>query len=109
MAKVQLHILYEDTGRSHNLSCEIGANLQRVLLDHGCAPYTSLTRRLNCGGNGLCATCGVFIVQDPKPTHWHDRLARTFRYPRLSCQIEVNQDLTIVIPKKIIWGKRKPR
>ncbi|GAB5519081.1 MAG: 2Fe-2S iron-sulfur cluster binding domain-containing protein [Rhodothermales bacterium] len=87
-----------------------GANLRRELLDHNLSPYTTLTERLNCGGRGLCATCGVFIDEQPAPTHWHDRLAEAWRYPRLSCQITVDRDLTVrLLPDKRVWGKRHPR
>lgn len=85
-----------------------GANLREVLLAHGISPYASLTQRLNCGGRGLCATCGVWIDEDsPVPEHWHDRLAADFGYPRLSCQITVNTDMTIrLVEDKVIWGGR---
>lgn len=86
-----------------------GSNLRQVLLEAGLTPYAWLTRQLNCGGRGLCATCGVWIEDAPAPTHWHDRLAEQFRYPRLSCQITVERDMVVyLIPEKRIWGKRRP-
>ena len=36
-----------------------GSNLRQVLLDQDFSPYTRYTARLNCGGRGLCATCGT--------------------------------------------------
>ena len=90
------------------LQVEPGANLRQTLLDNGLTPYVTLTRRANCGGRGICATCGVWIDAPPKPTHWHDKAAHTFGYPRLSCQIVVEQDMTVrLIPEKWIWGGRK--
>ncbi|TKX83291.1 (2Fe-2S)-binding protein, partial [Halorubrum sp. SS5] len=56
-----------------NLDVERGRNLRRVLLDAGLSPYAAATRRLNCGGRGLCATCGVRVREGPPADHWHDR------------------------------------
>ncbi len=99
-----------DGDQWHELEVKDGANLRVVLLRHDLSPYTALTRSLNCGGRGLCATCGVRFEGDaPSPTHWHDRAAERFRYPRLSCQITVDRDLTVrLLPDKRIWGKRSP-
>ena len=92
--------------QQRTLTVPLGANLRRALLAEGISPYAPLTRRLNCGGRGLCATCGVCIVPpSPEPTHWHDQLAQRFGYPRLSCQITVNTDLTLrILSDKRIWG-----
>jgi ferredoxin len=94
----------------HDLAVPDGANLRRVLLQHGLSPYTRWTRSLNCGGRGLCATCGVRLADEaPAPTHWHDQLAARFGYPRLSCQITVDGPLTVhLLPDKRIWGARAP-
>jgi ferredoxin len=93
----------------HELQVAHGANLRKVLLAHDLSPYTALTASLNCGGRGLCATCGVrFDGAAPAPEHWHDRAAERFGYPRLSCQIHVRSNLTVrLLPEKRIWGKRK--
>lgn len=85
-----------------------GTNLRTLLLSHGLSPYTAVTERLNCGGRGLCATCGVRILNGPTPTHWHDRLAERFGYPRLSCQITVEADLVVeLVEYKRVWGGRE--
>lgn len=85
-----------------------GVNLRLLLLEHGFSPYTRVTERLNCGGRGLCATCGVRLADPPEPTHWHDRLAARFGYPRLSCQITVEEDTTVeLVEDKLIWGGRQ--
>lgn len=99
-----------DGDQWHDLEVEHGANLRQVLLAHNLSPYTALTRSLNCGGRGLCATCGVrFEGEAPPPTHWHDRAAERFGYPRLSCQITVERDITVrLLPEKRIWGTRDP-
>jgi ferredoxin len=93
----------------HVLQVPHGANLRRALIDANLSPYTWLTRQVNCGGRGLCATCGVRIVPvAPSPTHWHDRLAARWGYPRLSCQINVMHDLTVrLVSDKLIWGGRE--
>ncbi len=88
-----------------------GSNLRLALLKLGYTPYSSLTKRLNCGGRGLCATCGVWVADgDAPPKHWHDSAAYYFGYPRLSCQIQVETDMTVsLISDKLIWGKRDPQ
>lgn len=97
-------------GDEHTLTVPHGANLRRVLLDNGFSPYTAVTKRLNCGGRGICATCGVWIeTNEPPPDHWHDQLAARFGYPRLSCQVEINADMTVrILDDKRIWGDRDP-
>lgn len=93
------------------IEVESGANLRRSLLENGFTPYTAITKVANCGGHGICATCGVWIdSNEPAPQHWHDRLANRFGYPRLSCQITVNDDMTVrVLDDKFIWGDRDPK
>jgi ferredoxin len=95
---------------TRTLTVEHQANLRQALLKAGINPYGPLNRRVNCGGRGLCATCGVVILSDrPTPAHWHDALADRFRYPRLSCQIAVESDMDIaILTDKWVWGKRGP-
>jgi ferredoxin len=89
------------------LVAPLGGNLRVLLLANGFSPYTALTERLNCGGRGLCATCGVRLEDGTETTHWHDALAERFGYPRLSCQISVESDLTVsMVEDKLIWGGR---
>lgn len=97
-----------DGAQWHRLTVPHDTVLRDVLLRHDLSPYTRWTRRLNCGGRGLCATCGVrFDGEAPTPVHWHDRLAARFGYPRLSCQIRVTRPLDVrLLPDKIIWGRR---
>ncbi|PEN13641.1 (2Fe-2S)-binding protein [Longibacter salinarum] len=92
----------------HRLTCRHGVNLRLLLLENDLSPYVPLTENLNCGGRGLCATCGIrFDGEAPTPEHWHDKAAARFGYPRLSCQIQVNRDLSVrLLPEKRIWGKR---
>lgn len=97
-------------GETSVLNVPEGANLRRILLDNKLSPYTALTRRANCGGRGLCATCGVWVESnEPVPDHWHDKLAARFGYPRLSCQISVDEDMVVrLLDDKVIWGQRDP-
>ena len=89
----QINVLVED--EVHILRAVDGANLRKTLLAAGISPYTAVTRVANCGGRGLCATCGVWIeAHEPSPVHWHDRLAARFGYPRLSCQIHITEAMT---------------
>lgn len=90
------------------VAVKCGENLRQVLLSQGYSPYAILTRRANCGGRGLCATCGVWIEEGvPEPQHWHDWAAAYAGYPRLSCQITINADMTVrILDGKIIWGAR---
>lgn len=97
-------------GEETVLRTDPGANLRRLLVDAGLSPYTRVTSRANCGGRGLCATCGVRIRSPdppPTPTHWHDTLAARFGYPRLSCQVTVDRDLTVALVDKLVWGGRE--
>jgi ferredoxin len=102
----EVRVLIDD--HTQVLSIPDGANLGRALLEANLSPYAALTRRLNCGGRGLCATCGVWIEdQDVAPQHWHDDLAARFGYPRLSCQITVRSPLTVrLVTDKRVWGRR---
>ena len=102
--------IYDLHGVEHRYVVPKGTNLRRALLEKGLSPYTSITEKLNCGGNGICATCGVWIEENaPEPEHWHDRMAERFGYPRLSCQITVEKPITIRLVKKQIWGGRRKK
>ena len=93
-------------GGARTLSVPSGTNLRRALLDAGLSPYSPPATRLNCGGRGICATCGVRVDDAAAPTHWHDRLADRFGYPRLSCQVTVDRDATVALVDGV-WGTRE--
>jgi ferredoxin len=100
--------IQQQNGQRLTVDVEKGVNLREALLYSGASPYVVITKKLNCRGNGICATCGVFIEdKEISPTHWHDKAAKAFGYPRLSCQITVQEDLQVTIPTKQIWGKRR--
>jgi len=89
------------------LSVAHGAVLRDALRAADISPHSTVGRRVNCGGRGLCATCGVRVADPPDPEHWHDRLAARFGYPRLSCQVRVTSDMRVHVPEKRVWGERK--
>jgi len=95
-----------DTGTTVLVAPE-GATLRDVLRDAGHSPYTRFTERANCGGRGLCATCGVRVHDGPPPEHWHDALAARWGYPRLSCRVTLDRDVRVRIPGKVLWGGRE--
>jgi ferredoxin len=88
------------------ITAPAGANLRRTLLDAGFSPYGQLSRTLNCGGRGLCATCGVWLEDGAAPPRqWHDKIGASFGYPRLSCQITIDGPLTVrILVDKWMWG-----
>ena len=100
-------VVIDDDGTRHELPVERGRTLRDVLLEADHSPYAAATERLNCGGRGLCATCGVRLREGPAPDHWHDRLAERFGYPRLSCQVVVDRPMTVELLDKRVWGGRE--
>jgi len=101
------YVEVRDGDDEHLLVAPVGATLRDVLREAGLSPYARATERLNCGGRGLCATCGVRLEAGPAPEHWHDELAERFGYPRLSCQITVEGDLVVALADKLVWGRRE--
>ena len=120
----------DDTGRSGGERDDEGGDRARVVVEHGeetteiaatpgeplrdallaadLSPYSAVTARANCGGRGLCATCGVRLHGSHDPEHWHDRLAARFGYPRLSCQVAVEDGMVVeLLPEKRVWGGRE--
>lgn len=88
---------------------EKGTNLREALLERDVPVYGTVSKRANCGGRGLCSTCTVEVEPAPEPTHWHDRAALEFGYPRLSCCITVEEPLTVRLLDKHVWGQVLPR
>ena len=96
-------------GTETELSVPTGTTLREALLAADCSPYGRLSEHANCGGRGLCATCGVRLAADMAADHWHDRLADRFGYPRLSCQVTVDRDMRVtLLDDKLVWGGREP-
>lgn len=105
--KISVRVVTEDGATT--VEVDRGANLREALLDRGFDVYGTLSRYANCGGRGLCATCTVEVDPAPEPTHWHDAAAVRFGYPRLSCQIAVEEPLTVRLLDKRVWGQVLPR
>jgi len=100
-------VVVHDDGETE-LAVSRGRTLRDVLREAGFSPYTRFTERANCGGRGLCATCGVRLDDGVEPDHWHDRLAARFGYPRLSCQVTVDRDMRVrLVDDKLVWGGRE--
>lgn len=102
-------VVVASEGAETELSVPAGTTLRDALLAADCSPYGRVSERANCGGRGLCATCGVRLADDVAPDHWHDRLAARFGYPRLSCQVTVDRDMRVeLLDDKLVWGGREP-
>lgn len=91
------------------IDVKVGRNLREVLLEHDFSVYGTVSQYANCGGRGLCSTCTVEVEPAPEPTHWHDRAAVRFGYPRLSCCITVEEPMTVRLLDKLVWGQFFPR
>ena len=102
-------VLVYDQEDVYTIEVRKGERLLSALRARDVDVYGHLSRWVNCGGRGLCATCGVYVLSESAPVHWHDRMAHKWGYPRLSCQITVEENMEIRIPEsKIMWGQLLP-
>lgn len=113
MAEDEVSVTVRTGEYETTLRVERGRRLRDALLEAGFEVYGPASRVANCGGRGLCGTCGVRFEDDdgaeiPEPTHWHDRAADRYGYPRLSCQVPVDRPLTVRVPSKVMWGQLRP-
>jgi ferredoxin len=87
--------------RGQTLTCEYGANLRQVLLDHQINLYNGKAKIINCRGLGSCGTCAVAIEGEVSPPNWRDRIRRSLpphsldRNLRLACQTKVLGDIKV--------------
>jgi len=80
----------------HELEVSHSRTLRAALWEHDLSPHGSLTRYLNCGGQGHCAACTVQVNEGAEePDQWLDTLLHAQDVGRLSCQIEVTKDMVI--------------
>jgi len=101
-------VTVRDGERKATIHVQEGRVLRDALLSHDFQVYGSVSRRANCGGRGLCGTCGVRVQEAPEPEQWHDAAAERWGYPRLSCQIQVREPLTVELVEKVVWGQLLP-
>jgi len=92
------------------MHCDRGANLRKVLIDHGIYPHNGASRFVNCFGLGSCGTCAVKIIGKVEPLNATEKL-RLSMPPhrledglRLACQIRVEADLE-VLKFDGFWGQ----
>lgn len=89
------------TAQGKTIHCEMGANLRRVLLDHGVELYNGQATVINCRGIGTCGTCAVAIAGQVSEANWKDRARRSLpphspdRNLRLACQTQVLGDISV--------------
>ena len=92
------------------LSCERGANLRKILLDHNIALHNGKSRIINCRGIGSCGTCAVKIKGEISPPNWKDKTRRSLpphsitNDLRLACQTKVLGDI-VVFKYDGFWGQ----
>jgi ferredoxin len=80
----------------HDLEVEHGRTLRSVLREHNLSPHGWLTRHVNCNGQGHCSACAVEVdVGAGAPDQWLDRFLDENGIGRLSCQVEVTQDMAV--------------
>lgn len=80
----------------HQLEVPHGRTLRAALRAHDLSPHGMLTSYLNCGGQGHCAACTVDIEAGAEaPDQWLDTLLQAQGIGRLSCQLDVTQDMAI--------------
>ena len=98
--------------QDQTITCPEGANLRRVLLDHGLSPYNGRAKQINCRGLGTCGTCAVELTGQVGPMTPVETWRLGFpphqagRNLRLACQCKVLGDLT-VFKHPGFWGQLK--
>lgn len=98
---------------------EAGTNLRKAAMQNGIPVYKGVDQLLNCRGMGLCGTCKVLVKQgadnvNPKTAvekfnfnfHPLSMLASIGNEDemRLSCQVAVNGDCTVVTTPALNWS-----
>ncbi|MFC7073339.1 2Fe-2S iron-sulfur cluster-binding protein [Halovenus rubra] len=102
-------VTVSDGDSETTIEIERGRTLRDALLERDFPVYGTVSRYANCGGRGLCATCTVEVDSAPEPTHWHDKAAVRFGYPRLSCCLTVKEPMRVRLLDKHVWGQVVPR
>ena len=97
----------EFAGRT--VTCDVGDNLRRVLLDARLPLYNGLAAAIHCRGLGTCGTCSVEIQGEVSPMTGIERWRLQFpphrreSQLRLACQCHVVGDLKLT-KHRGMWG-----
>lgn len=81
--------------QGQSITCESGANLRQVLLQHQIQVHNGNARVINCHGWATCGTCAVQVEGSVSDPTWREqtRLSLPPHTPerglRLSCQTQV--------------------
>ncbi|MGY6530292.1 MAG: 2Fe-2S iron-sulfur cluster-binding protein [Cyanobacterium sp.] len=94
-----------------NISCQVGDNLRKVLLQNDAPLYNGKAKYINCMGIGSCGTCAVQIQGEVNSPNWKDKARRSFpphssdRDLRLACQTKVLGDIAVT-KYEGFWGHK---
>jgi len=81
---------------AHTIRVQHGRTLRTVLSEHDLSPHGWITQHVNCQGQGHCVACTVQVQEgDPDADQWLNAYLAEQDLGRLSCQIDVTQDLTV--------------
>jgi len=92
------------------LTCDRGANLRQVLMEHGVEVYNGAAKNLNCHGLGTCGTCAVAVQGEVSEPGWREKARLSLpphspsRGLRLSCQTQVLGDVEVT-KYEGFWGQ----
>jgi len=95
--KHEMHTLKVHDGEdAHTIQVQHGRTLRTVLFEHDLSPHGWITQHVNCQGQGHCAACTVQVQKgDPDAGQWLDAYLAKQDLGRLSCQVDVTQDLAV--------------
>jgi ferredoxin len=87
------------------ITCPMGANLRKVLLENQIPLYTGPAKVVNCRSLGTCGTCCVTIDGAVSELTWKEKGRLNFpphlgaksyaKNRRLACQVEVLGDIQV--------------